>query len=755
MPIFEDGELGSSVRAKINAAITTVDNLDTQGVTAAANYETRQEFVDAVAGGLSISNGGIVHAAGIKHKAVSGDTSIGDLPGFVISDADMKTQYEGNPDTNAFTDADESKLDNVSFFFDEYSEMVASTYLTVGDFTQVNNGYNEEPEVFEVVTAATFTANGATVRDLTGITGQAVSTRKWFATYAEFIADTRTFSDDTDLGAVSFSYKAVPSGGDATNAGGQEFEVQVGENGYDVKSFGATGDGVTDDQSAISAAITKAAGVVNVHFPSATYNISTTLEMPLKLSGVFTIDGDIIWSFKKEVIQVGQVTATGQITIDSVWVSRFYHLECSGNFLIQSSSTQWGNFWNDFGQIRCAGELIIDVDQDQSTNQNNFQMVKPAGGLRIRGVNTTGTREAHSNTFYGIDTTGANMTAADGSTGHHVLNESDLNQTNTIIAFYGELTGNRTITGNWNVLGDMVDANNPAFVGERENYRLGSRMQGRQSSYLPVTPISLASGSDWGVLNGVGRPSSLSGLLSTVQLSAISSDAENSPDHSFQGAQSVGGGTFRAIDISYKLTDVSRVHATAFVYQEGTPETSVEVLDASGSVVTSGAGSYVPLGGNWYLLRVSGNGDTVDQAAGDTEGKIRVYTTQGSALTASDFRIMTSFFVTSEAITPLPSIKLGRRECISSSVPTNGQWNAGDVTYDDTPANGSNLGWVCTTAGVPGTWAAFGAIRDANAYTLTNVTTDRAFDADTVAISELADVVGTLVNDLKNMKILS
>lgn len=35
------------------------------------------------------------------------------------------------------------------------------------------------------------------------------------------------------------------------------------------------------------------------------------------------------------------------------------------------------------------------------------------------------------------------------------------------------------------------------------------------------------------------------------------------------------------------------------------------------------------------------------------------------------------------------------------------------------------------------------------AYTPTNVTTDRAFDADTVAVAELADIVGTLIADLQ------
>jgi hypothetical protein len=40
------------------------------------------------------------------------------------------------------------------------------------------------------------------------------------------------------------------------------------------------------------------------------------------------------------------------------------------------------------------------------------------------------------------------------------------------------------------------------------------------------------------------------------------------------------------------------------------------------------------------------------------------------------------------------------------------------------------------------------------AYTPTNVTTDRSYDADTVAIAELADIVGTLIADLQSLGLL-
>lgn len=35
-------------------------------------------------------------------------------------------------------------------------------------------------------------------------------------------------------------------------------------------------------------------------------------------------------------------------------------------------------------------------------------------------------------------------------------------------------------------------------------------------------------------------------------------------------------------------------------------------------------------------------------------------------------------------------------------------------------------------------------------YTLTNVTQSRTMDADTITLAELADIVGTLLQDLKN-----
>jgi len=48
-----------------------------------------------------------------------------------------------------------------------------------------------------------------------------------------------------------------------------------------------------------------------------------------------------------------------------------------------------------------------------------------------------------------------------------------------------------------------------------------------------------------------------------------------------------------------------------------------------------------------------------------------------------------------------------------------------------------------------------GAGQNSNAYTPTNVVTDRAYDANATTVDELADVLGTLIADLKSAKIIS
>lgn len=45
------------------------------------------------------------------------------------------------------------------------------------------------------------------------------------------------------------------------------------------------------------------------------------------------------------------------------------------------------------------------------------------------------------------------------------------------------------------------------------------------------------------------------------------------------------------------------------------------------------------------------------------------------------------------------------------AVPTTGTWGKGDIVYNSNPIAGGYVGWICITAGTPGTWKGFGLIQ--------------------------------------------
>ncbi|NDG31163.1 hypothetical protein EB118_13975, partial [bacterium] len=42
--------------------------------------------------------------------------------------------------------------------------------------------------------------------------------------------------------------------------------------------------------------------------------------------------------------------------------------------------------------------------------------------------------------------------------------------------------------------------------------------------------------------------------------------------------------------------------------------------------------------------------------------------------------------------------------------PVSGQWNRGDIIFNEKPKVNGYIGWVCLETGVPGRWTAFGGI---------------------------------------------
>ena len=61
---------------------------------------------------------------------------------------------------------------------------------------------------------------------------------------------------------------------------------------------------------------------------------------------------------------------------------------------------------------------------------------------------------------------------------------------------------------------------------------------------------------------------------------------------------------------------------------------------------------------------------------------------------------------------PYATNKPSTRNLYATAIPTIGTWKRGDVLWNETPAAGSPLGWVCVADGTPGTWASMGGLRE-------------------------------------------
>lgn len=87
--------------------------------------------------------------------------------------------------------------------------------------------------------------------------------------------------------------------------------------------------------------------------------------------------------------------------------------------------------------------------------------------------------------------------------------------------------------------------------------------------------------------------------------------------------------------------------------------------------------------------------------------------------------------------------------------PSTGTWSRGDIAWANAPSAGGSAGWICTTAGTPGTWSAFGPIQSTAAYTVTNGSADRALNVTTDTVAQVAAVLGTLIADLQGSGVIS
>jgi hypothetical protein len=123
-----------------------------------------------------------------------------------------------------------------------------------------------------------------------------------------------------------------------------------------------------------------------------------------------------------------------------------------------------------------------------------------------------------------------------------------------------------------------------------------------------------------------------------------------------------------------------------------------------------------------FFIRLEGtNTDTIirhnvmDSTGGAFAGRVRFTTTvvrclvEGNYLGASDLLEEKAGVTFRDQVWNASGWFLGtnaQREVWGTAAPVNGTWAVGDRVWNTAPAAGGAPGWVCTTAGAPGTWKA-------------------------------------------------
>ena len=160
--------------------------------------------------------------------------------------------------------------------------------------------------------------------------------------------------------------------------------------------------------------------------------------------------------------------------------------------------------------------------------------------------------------------------------------------------------------------------------------------------------------------------------------------------------------------------------------------------DSSGNVINAADVKYGgdPLvrssAGTWWATNFGGTytgsvGNTVRfTVCHDDVASVDVFATTGW-ITSFEISAYSPKGLLTSASTPYPDNAV---ENVASAAPAFGTYTAGRRVYNNTPAAGSPIGWVCTAAGTPGTWAPL-----PNAGPLTAV--------DATLGSELGDGTGT------------
>lgn len=529
-----------------------------------------------------------------------------------------------------------------------------------------------------------------------------------------------------------------------------------------VKDFGAEGDGVADDTAAIQDALNS--GATKVELSAGTYNTTAPIVIPSGISFVgegqrlskikknhagdgviltnaLAYNGLEIGGFSVYAVAPHKQTGTG-IKLTQVVRTTFKDINVSDCAYGLSMLTCYANSSNNLTIDRCGVGLSI-----QTSNHNKFNVTTIISDTGFIGVEMIGT--SYSNNFDTLDV-------------EYALYPLWLKSGTTSVTFtnyYAE----------FNTKGARLDAGvrailfNTVFNSSVEMFDTATfaATDVKVNNLLDNFPTGVGGVSIGGSIGSPGISTTQNDVLfqhgalsAAYDFSDFSKFGLNAGSH-FEwtgeprknyinaqdlssGAQWVGTGTVTAVG-SPTIGGV-----TAYRFEAGAVRTHIVTTDTAMAgrtftvcVLVSGvAGGKFDLRQTdnvtetqtrTYVIGASGKRYvflTTSWGAGSTGPNIG-FTIANTGSTTLDFALPCIW----EAPGPMPLTTRTRNhdgytnypivtfqnfgetvKVFGSVAPTTGSWKVGDVALNTAPAASGNIGWVCTTAGSPGTWKTFGAI---------------------------------------------
>lgn len=447
---------------------------------------------------------------------------------------------------------------------------------------------------------------------------------------------------------------------------GVDQSIDLADRGaFNVVSFGAVGDGITDDYPAVNACID--ALPVNggiIFFPQTTSN-----EWVLSQS----------LNFRRKVHLYGIVshgTAAGPGT------TLLLPTDTAGIFINSSNTSLYTTVATDPLLPGAVGSLVERIKFLSSGGSGNFDGVVvratceinkvqargfPRNGIRVHAdIGGGADLEGNANGFI-LDGCGVILNGADGL----YVNGNDAN-VGLITKLFAQLSGGWGVT-------------DTSLIG---NTYIGTDFTGNGSGPFNVTSRSTLIGS-W---EDGGGESELGSNVTSIGSNGATISETSQGFHMNSGVARNAPYTYNntrgAVDISASLGDLSNDTACltwgSDTESAGQNSWKLKLLESDNAWMFefANSSSFRPL-----TFINSSNQMFIDNGFAGPVFQTGYAVKRGSSLTSDVYT-----------------------RTLGTAAPVAGTYGQGDIVYNRLPTAGGHIGWVCVTSGTPGTWKTFGAI---------------------------------------------